>query len=128
MNSKPFVSTLYVVGLAISIFGATNNLSRYLSLQKGIAAHEALVEKSRAFHARTNKEFTEYYRTQPNGDMIIEMWNGSEATARISAESDQQSLKAVQRVAGDAAFLQGMAALIFGLLIVGARRTPANAR
>jgi hypothetical protein len=126
MNSRQFISALYVIGLAISLFGATSNLGRYLSLQKSIAAHASLVEKSRAFHARTNKEFTEFYRTRPNGHVIIEMWNGSETSARISADSDQQSLKAVQRVAGDAAFLQGMAALIFGLLIVGARKPHAR--
>ena len=126
MNSKAFVSTLYVIGLAVSVWGATSNAQRYLALNKGIAAYDVIVEKSKAFDERTDKEFKDFYRTQPNGNTIIEMHNMSQDSARFSQQMDRQSLVATQTIVGDAAFLHGMASLIFGLLIVGARKTHAR--
>jgi hypothetical protein len=128
MNSQRFVSVLYIIGLTVSLFGGASSLSRYLALTETIAQFDAQRELSKTREERSDADALAYYATQPHGKAMLEMRNSYEDSARFSMEMDRWSLIGAQRAAGDAAFFQGVAALVFGVLIVGARRAATNAR
>src|SRR5690349_16633158 len=107
MFSQRFVSLLYIIGLAVSLTGATSSLSRCLALDETIARFDAQRKISKTSEARSDEEARSYYVTQPHGDAILEMRNSYEDSARFSEEMDRWSL--------------------IGILIVGARRPATNA-